>query len=75
MNDDLLQGRWKQVKGQIRQWWAKLTDEDVEKIGGRTEALISLLQARYGYTREHAQVELEQRLREFGAPVSSMMPK
>ena len=27
MNDDIVQGQWKQLKGQVRQWWGKITDE------------------------------------------------
>ncbi len=71
MNDDVLQTQWKQVKGLVRQWWPRFTAEEVEKIGGRREALIGLLQTHYGYTRERAQTEIEQRLRELGMPVSS----
>jgi len=75
MNDDILQGKWKQVKGQFRTWWGKLTDNDIEEIAGRGEKLIGLLQEKYGYTREHAEEEVKRRLREFEARFSSVMPK
>lgn len=74
MNNDMLRSRWTQVKGQLRLWWNKLTDEDVEKIAGKTEVLIGMLQTRYGYTRERALAEIEQRLKEFEAPVGSATP-
>jgi len=75
MNEDILQGQWKQVKGQVRAWWGKLTDNDVEQIGGKGEKLIGLLQERYGYTRERAEEEIKRRLREFEAQYSSVMPR
>lgn len=75
MNEDILQGQWKQVKGQVRIWWGKLTDNDVEQVAGKSEKLIGLLQEKYGYTRERAEEELKRRLREFEAQVSSVMPK
>lgn len=58
MNNDILKGRWNQVKGEIRTKWAKLTDNDVMHIQGETEKLIGKLQERYGYKREQAEKEL-----------------
>lgn len=75
MNEDVFQGQWKQVKGQVRVWWGQLTDNDVEQVAGKSEKLIGLLQEKYGYSREWAEEELKRRLREFEAQVSSVMPK
>ena len=58
MNNDILKGRWNQVKGEIRTKWAKLTDNDVMYIQGETEKFIGKLQERYGYKREQAEKEL-----------------
>jgi uncharacterized protein YjbJ (UPF0337 family) len=55
MNNDLLDARWQQVGGQTRKWWGKLTDDDLERIGGKAERLADALQERYGYTRLHAE--------------------
>ena len=75
MNEDILQGQWKQVKGQIRAWWGQLTDDDVEKIGGKTEKLLGLLQEKYGYSRERAAEELNRRLRDFETQHSPLITK
>lgn len=74
MNEDILQGQWKQVRGRIRTWWGKLTDDDVDKISGKLETLLGILQERYGYTREQAQKEIDRHLREI-EPVAPGMPK
>ena len=58
MNNDILKGRWNQVKGEIRTKWAKLTDNDMMQIQGEAEKLIGKLQERYGYKREQAEREL-----------------
>jgi uncharacterized protein YjbJ (UPF0337 family) len=58
MNEDILQGKWKQVRGEIKSWWGKLTDDDLDRINGNTEKLAGLLQERYGYNREQAENEL-----------------
>jgi len=64
MNDDILAGKWKQVKGNARQWWGKLTDDDINRMNGRMEELSGKLQERYGWSRERANDEINRRLRE-----------
>jgi len=59
VNQDILQGKWKQAKGQVKQQWGKLTDNQLDRIEGRTEELIGLLQEAYGYSRERAQQEVD----------------
>src|SRR5262249_9266519 len=34
MNRDTLAGKWKQMRGQVKQWWGKLTDDDLDRIDG-----------------------------------------
>jgi uncharacterized protein YjbJ (UPF0337 family) len=58
-NRDVLIGKWKQVRGQVKQFWGKLTDNDLDRISGRFDELVGLLQERYGHTREQAQKEVE----------------
>ena len=67
MNQDILSGKWKQMRGDLKTWWGKLTDDDVDRIGGQKDKLVGLIQERYGYTREQAEQEVERRLQEYGA--------
>ena len=55
MNQDQLLGKWKQLRGSVKQKWGKLTDDDLNVIGGKRDVLIGKLQERYGYAREEAQ--------------------
>ncbi len=64
MNKDILEGKWKEMRGQVREWWGELTDDDLDKVGGNADKLIGLLQQKYGYTREQAEEEFERRLKE-----------
>jgi uncharacterized protein YjbJ (UPF0337 family) len=64
MNQDILEGKWKEMRGQAREWWGKLTDDDLEQAGGKADQLIALLQQKYGYTREKAEQEFDRRLKE-----------
>ena len=64
MNQDIFEGKWKQMRGQAKVWWGKLTDDDLEKVGGKFDQLIGLLQEKYGYTRQQAEEEFNRRLKE-----------
>ena len=68
MNSDQLEGKWKQLKGSVKQQWGKLTDDDLTFINGRSEELIGKVQERYGIAREEAQ----RRVNEFLAANSAM---
>jgi uncharacterized protein YjbJ (UPF0337 family) len=65
MNTDVLEGKWKQVRGQIKEWWGEVTDDDLEKIQGKSDRLVGVLQERYGYSRGRAKEEVERRMRSF----------
>jgi uncharacterized protein YjbJ (UPF0337 family) len=58
MNEDILKGRWMQLKGKIRERWGKLTDDDVAQIQGSGELLLGKIREHYGRTREQAEDEL-----------------
>ncbi len=55
MNSDQLEGKWKQLKGSVKQQWGKLTDDDLTFINGRSEELVGKVQERYGIARDEAQ--------------------
>ena len=67
MNKDEFEGKWKQVRGQAKEWWGKLTDDDLEKVGGQFDKFIGLLQEKYGYTRQKAELEFNRRMAEYHA--------
>jgi uncharacterized protein YjbJ (UPF0337 family)/CheY-like chemotaxis protein len=65
MNKNILEGKWKQMRGEARAWWGKLTDDDLDRVAGKFEVLVGLLQERYGYTREQAADEIDRRVTDF----------
>jgi uncharacterized protein YjbJ (UPF0337 family) len=60
MNWDQVVGKWDDVKGQIRQQWGKLTDDDLEQSAGRRERLIGRIQQRYGESKEAIERKLDE---------------
>jgi uncharacterized protein YjbJ (UPF0337 family) len=71
MNQDVFAGQWKQMRGELKSWWGKLTDDEVDRIEGQKDRLIGLVQEKYGYTRDMAQQEVERRLTEYSATLGS----
>lgn len=66
MNSDVLEGKWKQLKGKVQQKWGDLTDDDLDRVSGRREELVGLIQERYGYARQEAEEEVDNFLSEYG---------
>jgi uncharacterized protein YjbJ (UPF0337 family) len=59
MNWDIISGQWKQWKGKVREKWGDLTDDELDRIAGKKDQLVGLLQEKYGYTRDQADREIE----------------
>ncbi len=59
MNWDRAEGNWKQLKGKVKQQWGKLTDDDLDVIGGKRDQLIGRLQERYGYKRDELEKDVD----------------
>ena len=59
MNEDILKGKWRQIKGEVKSRWGKLTDDDMDRVEGDAEKLIGKVQERYGYQRDEAQREVD----------------
>ena len=63
MNWDRIQGNWKQVSGQAKAKWGKLTDDDLDIVAGRQEELAGKIQERYGVAKEDAHQQLAEWMR------------
>ena len=59
MNTDVLQGKWKQIRGKVTEQWGHIADHDLDKISGKREQLVGLVQEKYGYTKEKAEQDVD----------------
>ena len=59
MNNDRIQGNWKQLTGKIKAKWGDLTDDDLTEAKGNTEYLVGKVQERYGIARDEAQRQVK----------------
>jgi uncharacterized protein YjbJ (UPF0337 family) len=47
-----LQGTWTQLKGQIRERWGQITDDELQQVHGDGEQLLGFLQKKTGQSRQ-----------------------
>jgi uncharacterized protein YjbJ (UPF0337 family) len=59
MNMDILEGKWKQLRGDVRQKWGELTDDDLDRVAGKRDKLVGILQERYGWSRDEASMHVD----------------
>ncbi|TDR47627.1 uncharacterized protein YjbJ (UPF0337 family) [Tahibacter aquaticus] len=59
MNQDIIKGKWKQLSGQAKVQWNKLTDDDLGVADGHREYLVGKLQERYGWAKDEAEGEVK----------------
>lgn len=60
MNSDQLEGKWKQMKGSVKEKWGKLTDDDLDVIAGKQDQLAGKIQERYGISKEEAEKQIRE---------------
>jgi len=58
MNWDRIEGNWKQFKGQVKEKWGNLTDDDLDRVAGSREQLEGLIQQRYGIAKDQAKKDV-----------------
>lgn len=58
MNQDQIKGRWKELKGVVKEQWGKLTDDDLLEIEGDQDQLIGRVQRRYGIAKDEAEKQV-----------------
>ena len=55
-----IEGSWKQLRGDARKTWGKLTDDELEEIRGRRDSLAGKLQQHYGIAQEEANRQIDE---------------
>jgi uncharacterized protein YjbJ (UPF0337 family) len=58
MNQDRIEGNWRQAKGKLKEQWGKLTEDDLDVIAGKREQLLGRIQERHGLARNDAEAEV-----------------
>ncbi|BFM12010.1 CsbD family protein [Simiduia litorea] len=59
MNKDIIEGKWKQLKGEAQRQWGKLSDDDFDKVAGQRKILAGKVQSLYGRSEDDAKKEVD----------------
>jgi uncharacterized protein YjbJ (UPF0337 family) len=60
MNWDTIKGQWKEIRGQVKEQWGKLTDDDLDRVEGKRDQLVGAVQKRYGIARDEAERQVKE---------------
>lgn len=60
MNWDIIEGKWDQIKGSVKEKWGDLTDDELTQISGKKDQLAGKLQEKYGWTKQEAEDKLDE---------------
>lgn len=59
MNENVLEGKWLQLRGSIREKWGEITDDELDQIAGKRDKLAGALQEKYGYSEIEAERQID----------------
>lgn len=59
MNNDIVKGKWREIKGKLKEQWGKLTDDDIQRMEGSFESFSGQIQKRYGYEKDQCEKEIK----------------
>ena len=60
MNKQIIEGKWDQLMGKVKEKWGDLTDDDLKEIEGRRDVLEGKIKERYGYDKERVKKEVDE---------------
>jgi uncharacterized protein YjbJ (UPF0337 family) len=60
MNNDIIKGKWKQIKGDVQKTWGKLTNDHLDQINGDRKKLVGTIQENYGVVRDDAEKQVKE---------------
>jgi uncharacterized protein YjbJ (UPF0337 family) len=59
MDTNVFEGKWKQLRGKVKEEWGQLTDDELDEAAGKRDQIVGLLQEKYGYTKNKAEREFD----------------
>jgi uncharacterized protein YjbJ (UPF0337 family) len=72
INAQELQGQWNNLRGQVKEHWGQLTDDDLTIQGGNIDQLVGRIQQRTGETRDAIEKFLTNLTSQGGSAVSQV---
>ena len=70
MTKAIFEDKWKLIRGQSTEWWSLMAEFDlvkVDKADVKFDKFVTMLQVKYGYTRQKAREEIARLWAEYEA--------
>jgi uncharacterized protein YjbJ (UPF0337 family) len=74
MNWNIIEGKWDQIKGDVKSKWAKLTDDDMTNAAGKRDKLVGSIQERYGVLKDEAEKQVDEWITRFQTKIEDKSP-
>ena len=61
MNKTIFEEKWDMIRSQATDWWSLMADYDLNKVDKadvKFDKFVTMLQVKYGYTRQKAREEI-----------------
>ncbi|QTD37975.1 CsbD family protein [Polaribacter batillariae] len=59
MNSDTNEGKWKQIKGEFKEEYGRITNNESTEAEGSFEKLVGKIQEKYGESRDKIEKEIK----------------
>jgi len=69
MNESIVKGKWKEIKGEIQKHWGNLTGDELDKAEGNFTAISGIIQQKYGHQKEDVGQRLQSIYSKFGEKI------
>ena len=60
MNEEIIKGKWNELKGSVQKQWGKLTNDDIAQINGDRAILAGRIQTVYGLKKDEVEKQLKE---------------
>ena len=71
MNKDVINGKWKEIKGDIRKMWGNVTGDELEKTKGDMTSISGLIQQRYGHEKDEVSNKLTSIFKKYDSKIEA----
>ena len=57
VNEQIIKGKWLEIKGEVQKAWGKITDDELDKANGDLKSITGLVQQKYGEDQKTVKIE------------------
>lgn len=72
MQKNEFSGKWKQLRGRVKVWWAEINNDHPGRLAGRYEIFAGRLQQKYALTGQRVLVAIDRRVTRVEARIRQM---